>query len=194
MAAAFYQLGVFSIPTTLVLKARTNGNLSETEMSLLEDIPFESARLLSQIPRLQGVAQIIRVVAAQQDNYSGDYAEEATIIKIVREFTSYFMNTGSLRKALEKIRSDRSRYPAHVLTALEGAVAKAPHLLKKRRKTREVSPELLRPGQELVCNVYTSEGKLLITDDTVLNRESIEIITYHAKHGGLSNRIRIKRE
>ena len=61
-------IGNVTIPPELLLRARAGTALTEIETQIMAQLPETAARLLNHIPRLEGVARIVRY---QAKNYDG---------------------------------------------------------------------------------------------------------------------------
>ena len=68
LAVMLAPIGNVTIPPELLLRARAGGALSKVEEQIVAQLPETAARLLANIPRLEGVASIVRY---QHKNYDG---------------------------------------------------------------------------------------------------------------------------
>jgi response regulator RpfG family c-di-GMP phosphodiesterase len=171
-AALLSQIGSVTLPPELVLKSRLGHALSAAEKEIFDRIPAVGSSLLSQIPRLQGVA---RVILYQNKNFDGSGFPEdsvageviplgARMLKILVDLTR--LEAGGIARpaALAQLRARAGCYDPHLLDALEhksGAAAATPADIGLAAAA--VAFAELRVGHVLRSNLETKGNMLLVT-------------------------------
>jgi len=171
MAAALSQIGFVTIPADIVKRKRTQQNLSTRENDILARVPEIGAHLLSNVPRLENVANIVRY---QDKNYDGSGCPGDTVAgekiplgsRILRVLSDLiFIEEQELTKtrALAKMYQFSGRYDPAVLkfvaTAFEASALVA---AKENAASRPILFKDLCTGQVLKSDVMTRDGTKLI--------------------------------
>ena len=166
LAAMLAPVGYVTLPPETVLKARTALPLSETEHQLVENVPQIAAKLLANIPRLEGVAQIVRY---QQKHYDGTglpvdevkgdaLPEGARVLKFLLDLMELQRSGLTRSQALCQMADREGCYDPHLLAAVEkwsfGRVTE----LESAGAGRPVKVAELVPGMVPVCNIETRTG------------------------------------
>ncbi|HEX4844842.1 MAG TPA: HD domain-containing phosphohydrolase [Geothrix sp.] len=163
--------------------------------SLLASLPEVGARLLDPIPRMQGVARIIRYQGKGFDG-SGlpvdDIQGEAIplgsrILKVLWDFSELAQTRKSRAVALEELRLRPRAYDPRVLSALGESLASPP----PARATATVRVGDLQVGMCLAGEVLTSDGSLVLPTGLHLGPGHLELLSVIAKRMDLQEFIPI---
>jgi response regulator RpfG family c-di-GMP phosphodiesterase len=171
IAAAVSQIGFVTIPADVLKRSRSRQNLSSDESDMLARMPEFGFNLLSNIPRLEAVANIVRYQAKNFDG-SGfpedDVAGEAIPIgsRILRVLADLILiedhDVGKI-KALANMQQVPGRYDPKVLDFIAAAFdAYVPADSKEYSAGRPCLVKDLRAGQVLMSDVLTPDGTKIV--------------------------------
>ena len=185
LAVMLAPIGYVTVPPETMVKARAGEKLSPVEEQMVGRLPDTAAKLLANIPRLEGVAKIVRYQQKSfdgsgfpADNISGEAIPQgARLLKIFCDMIQ-FQKTGMSRvDALDEMKSRRGSYDPQLLAALRAvSVAGATTPAKSGIQSIAVSVNDLTPGMVLYSNVLTKDGVLIITAGHEINEMTLEKI------------------
>jgi response regulator RpfG family c-di-GMP phosphodiesterase len=166
LAAMLSQIGCVSIPQSVLLKSRANGALSGTEIDMLARVPKIGSELLSNIPRLDSVAQIILY---QHKNFDGtgfpldSVAGEnipvgARILRVLQDLFVHEADHKSKEKALELMTRCAGHYDPRVLEAVAASFDICLTSPDSGPRPQAVSIRDLRIGHVLKSAAHTKDG------------------------------------
>jgi HD-GYP domain-containing protein (c-di-GMP phosphodiesterase class II) len=166
IAAMLSQLGCIAVPEPTIRRLSEGRELSLDEERQFAAHPLVGSDLLSRIPRLEGVAEMI---AYQHKRFDGsgtpsdDVASDAIplgarILKTAADFEALLSTGISSESALLRMRTRDGWYDPVVLNAFERAHSAAPN-----RTLVSVAVEELSPGMILAEDVVLHDGSLLAT-------------------------------
>jgi len=193
-AAMLSQIGCITLPEEAIKKLYQGQELSEEESELFDMHPIIASDLLSHIPRMQHVAEII----ADQDKYfdgSGNTKElrqgeaiplGARILKVVLDF-DMLESKGHLKvNALKELKQRSGRYDPVVLEALEQVLGdEAKYVVK------DITISGLKARMVLFEDVSTLEGQLLLSRGQEVSTVIIKRLRNFADKIGLKEPIRV---
>ena len=189
-AAMLSQIGCIVLPETLLLKINRNEPLDEIEERMAREHPLTAARLIMNIPRMEGVARIITY--QNKDFDGGGYPEGdptgkeipigSRILRVALDYDTFLNDFDDPVAALKEMRANQRAYDPDALTALEtlitvgGTVSKPVHM---EVKLSELTDRML-----LDEDLYTLKGQLLLKKGLEINRPMIErLINFSLTHG-----------
>jgi response regulator RpfG family c-di-GMP phosphodiesterase len=198
MAAMLSPVGFVTIPVELLNKTRSNQSLSGQENDLLARVPEIGSNLLSNIPRLETVAQIVRYQTKNFDG-SGFPADEVAgenipigsrILRVLSDLILMEDHKVPKDKALAQMQQCPGRYDPKVLEFVAAAfdifVPAASH------ETRAALPYLLkdlRVGQVLTSDVLTRDGIKIVMAETPVTSVLLAKLRNFAALSGLQEPI-----
>ena len=111
LAAMLAPIGYVTIPPETLIRARSGQTLSKVEEQIVTRVPETAARLLANIPRLEGVARIVRYQHKQYDGigFAGDSVKGdaiplgARLLKILADMAQLQAGGLSRLKALDEM-------------------------------------------------------------------------------------------
>jgi response regulator RpfG family c-di-GMP phosphodiesterase len=160
VAALLSQLGCITLDTDLIEAAYCGKKLSPEEQTRFDMHPSVARNLLSNIPRLEGIAWIVgqqRFGAASTENDMPDNIKQgAAILRVAIAFDDLKLQGRSETDALAELRRDNQFDPTMV-AALESLT---PVSWEKEPKVVPISD--LAPGMILEEEVKTNTGLLLV--------------------------------
>ena len=169
-AALLSQIGTVTLPPELILKARLGHTLSAGEKEVFERVPAVGSSLLSQIPRLEGVARMIFYQHKQfdgggypQDSLAGEgIPQGARILKVLIDLAQLEGGGFSRVAALEQMRARVGWYDPRILAAVENSQHAEVVVPGGDTARAAVSFAELRVGHVLVSNLETKGNMLLV--------------------------------
>jgi response regulator RpfG family c-di-GMP phosphodiesterase len=193
LAAMLAPIGNVTIPPELLLRARAGAALTEVEIQIVARLPETAARLLNHIPRLEGVARIVRY---QDKNYDGtglpaDSVKGETLpfgsrlLKILSDLAALQAAGKSRLQALNEMETRRGWHDP----ALLGAVREFYGAGAIPRPTAGPSLSIaicdLSPGMVLHANVATKTGTVILFAGHYLTEMTLEKIRNFDRVSGI---------
>lgn len=172
LAATLCPIGNVTLPPHVLAKVRGGQPLTPEEAALMDRVPEIGARLLGNIPRLEGVAQMVLHQAKRFDGTgppAGDVAEQriplgARVLKVVDDMLGLEEQGLSRGVALTRMAVRRGWYDPQVLSA---AVACFRHPVTEPLAGRVASLEIpvrqLRSGHVLAAHLLSPDGRMLLS-------------------------------
>jgi response regulator RpfG family c-di-GMP phosphodiesterase len=167
IAAVLSQIGCVTIPGEILEKKYRGEPLSEDEEKLFLEHPQTGRSLLSNIPRLEGIAEAIAYQGKQfdgggvpiDDKKGSDIPLIARILKAVLDFDAMVTSGKSEIQALSEMQIYSGWYDPVVLEVLTTEVAS---IIKEVYFKQEITLKDIVPGMVLADDVKTSKDVLLI--------------------------------
>ena len=193
-AAMLSQVGCITVPEQVLNKVDSGLKLTEEEECLFKAHPRIASDLLSHIPRMNEVADII---ANQNQHFDGASVSEsgltgkqipigARILKVVLDFDLLESKGLTKGKALKELDRRPGWYDPNVLGALRQIIGD-----DAKYMTREVFLKELRPGMILSDNVMTLKGQLLISRGNNVSTVLIQRLKNFAGSAGVKEPISV---
>jgi DNA-binding response OmpR family regulator len=177
LAATLCFLGCIAVPDEVFERAYCGQDLSPDEDRIFHGHPERAARLLSNIPRLEAVIEIVR----------GQQKPGATLLHCALELDRRVYRGAAYAAALAELRSSR-RFDGRMLDALEGYSPPPAEFEVRRLPIRG-----LRAGMVIEDDVLSSDGNMLILKKgTVLTGTWIERLENFAKTKGAHEMISVR--
>ncbi len=191
IAIRLSRVAYITLPDGVLAKIESGQGLDQSERRVLDNMPEIGYRLLSNIPRLESVANIIRF---QNKNFDGsgmpDVAVSGSRIPLESRILKVLHSVEDMRRAqhisamdaLEKMKDQSNFYDPNVLQTVtwyysageEDAVI---------TMTRGVNVRDLVPGMKLVSNVTSMDGTLLFSSGHTLTEAIVEkLVAHHHIH------------
>jgi response regulator RpfG family c-di-GMP phosphodiesterase len=175
MAATLSQIGFVTIPAEVLGRNRSHQNLSDRENDLLARVPEIGFHLLSNIPRLETVASIVRYQGKNFDG-SGFPADAVAgenlpigsrILHVLSDLMSIEDHHLTKAKAIAKMEQCPGRYDPNVLKFVAAAFdVFVPAASKESVEGRPILFKDLCVDQMLMSDVLTRDGTKIITAGT----------------------------
>ncbi len=188
-AAMLLRVGITTIPRPVLAKLRTGESLSGLESDLVQRIPEIGARMLTNIPRLRPVAEIIQYQARGYDGSGypedGPLGEDipigARLLRALVDLRVWEDRGLTTEQAVMKLREDPRAYDPEVLRKLDIFVddPDAHRLLD----VEERYVEDLVPGMVLATDALSDEKLTLISKGTTLTPVLVERLRNFAELG-----------
>jgi response regulator RpfG family c-di-GMP phosphodiesterase len=182
LAAMLASIGFVTLPAELVVKSRERQTLSKKEEEMINSIPEISARLISNIPRLEAVSKIIRY---QQKHFDGsglpvdtlkgeDIPFGARLLKIFTDLTQIQSRGLGALDALDEMERRQGWYDPGLMTSVRayfGGVAKP---LARPVETVAKKVKELQVGMVLASDISTTDDNLILPAGHIINPMTLE--------------------
>ena len=203
VAAMLSQVGYVTIPPTVVKKIRFGQSLSSMEEHMVSRVVEAASRFLTNIPRLDSVAQI---VLYQNKRYDGlgipadpvkldQIPVGARILRILNGVAEYRDRGIGRTEAFLQMRRREGVYDLNLINTLEPVLG---DVTASDEKDKEVPKEVavgylqLRLGDELVSDINTKEGTLVVRAGGIVTELLCEKLKNFADMVGIQEPIVIK--
>jgi len=197
LAVMLAPIGDVTIPPETMVKSRAGQKLTTVEEHMVARLPDTAAKLLSNIPRLEGVAKIVRYQQKgfdgsgfPADGVSGDAIPLGS--RLLRIFSDMFKleRSGVSRiEALDQLKSRQGLYDPQLLASLRAISSQGNVIAKADTQSVAVSAKDLTPGMVLYSNVLTKDGVLIITAGHEINEMTLEKIQNFESVSGIQEPI-----
>ncbi|MEO8341566.1 MAG: HD domain-containing phosphohydrolase [Nitrospirota bacterium] len=175
-AAMLSQIGCVILPESILRKVYRGEVLTAEESQLFNQHPFVAYDLLAKIPRMQRVAEIIKLQDKYYDGYGveGDTKQgntipmEARILKVALDFDALESAGKSKTEAFRDMTQRKGWYDPAVIDAMKIAFAKE---IKCEIRTAVVAD--LREGMILAEDVQSSQHVLLASKGQLVTSSMI---------------------
>jgi hypothetical protein len=168
LAAQLAEIGVVTLPPE-ALEALTRGTSPNAAVSrMLRALPDTADRLLSRIPRLEPVRDIVRAQQPVDHLDSARFAgahQSVLVVQAVREYDALTVRGYQPANAIGVLRQ-RRHHDAPVLDVLTNLVA-----ADDTARVGAVPVGDLRPGMMIAADLRTATGMLLVAHGHVLTEE-----------------------
>ena len=197
LAAMLSTIGSVLLPPVLSVKIKSGMKLTPNEQAVVEAVPESSRKLISNLPRLEGVADIVYYWHKNFDGsgYPVDPIKGeklpigARIVRVLKDLKSHEARGMSIPEALAKLRAAPGIYDPKVLeAAVESLMPQATAKVSDRPAAPdsfEITIKELCPGQTLLADVETTDGVLLIGKGSILSESHVQRIRNYASLVGI---------
>jgi putative two-component system response regulator len=189
LAAMLCLVGCVTLPSELFEKAYKGQDLSPDEDQAFRAHPEVAARLISNIPRLETVAEIVRRQQARgAEPFTTEQARKgAELLELALEMDQRIYREIDSRSAIAQLR-DSGLFNGDMLDALDNYSP-----TKAQFEVRELPIREVRSGMVLDEEVWTTKPRvLLFKEGTVLKPIWIERLENFVKTNGLPERVRAR--
>jgi len=193
-AAMLSQIGGIILQEETLKKIYRGWEVTKEEEQLFKRHPSVASELISRIPRMEKIAEII---AYQEKHFDGSGTPVdsrqgdqiplgARIIKVLLDFDILELAGNSKRKALEGLKQRSGWYDSNVLAALESVVE-----LESRYRVTSVKIVELAEGMILAEDIKNVQGILLTAKGQPVSRVIKEGLLRFSLNSGIPEPIRV---
>lgn len=193
-AAMLSQIGCIAMPDDIIKKIEVGQTLDDKEALHFQSHPGIAADLISHIPRLEDIAEI---VACQNNLYNGsgkstnhlkgtDIPIGARILKVVLDFDLLESNGMDKKNILKALNQRSNRYDPQILEALANIID-----ADSEQTIRTVTLSELKAGMILQDDLETKSNKLLISRGQEITPIMIQRLNNYANNVGLKEPFRV---
>jgi CheY-like chemotaxis protein len=190
LAAMLCLIGCITLPSDAFEHAYVAAKASAEEERMYRAHPDIGHQLLSRIPRLENVAEMIRLQQVETSHWANsDVAERGSrMLKTAQELDRRTLRGVPFQTACDQLRSASAKYPTALLDALKDYAPSRVHFEVKRLESQQ-----LFPGMILEDDVVTEEGSLtVISKGTTLTVTLIERVRNFARTRGIREPIQVR--
>jgi len=197
-AALLAFIGRLALPPEVLGRLHSPTAIGPREQQMLDRAPEAGARLLQRIPRMEGVAEIIRYQSKGFDG-SGFPVDEvagdnipfgARILKALKDFTELELTRHSRAVALEELSLHRAAYDPKVLEALFREFGSPEAQLSLQE--RSISLAELKEGMVLLRDIRTDQGRVVLMAGQRLGLGHLQLLRNLADLLGLQEPIYVQ--
>lgn len=192
VAGMLYGLGYLTLPEELINKAlQPNSELSAHEKVILQDVPLTSSKLINHIPRLESIAEMVRLSDKVNHLIHKDAGAEegrillgADMLKIALNFDKRLESGHNHKSAIDLLKSDESLNQELVEKLSSIQIGHEDNMIT-------VNVDNLLPGMVLLENMITDNNSTLLAKGTELTEELLVRIKLYTKNQKISRPIHI---
>jgi response regulator RpfG family c-di-GMP phosphodiesterase len=188
VAATLSEIGYALIPSDIVDRWRDGEELTVKEQELIERQPRVARDLVAKIPRLESVADILEALAPGSRPSPNHRVQLAVdLIHAAAVYDGYLRGGLKEGAAVSRMRSTHNEIPDEILDGLEHlAVAAGGYAIRSWRASDLVS------GVRLAEDLYSADGRLLLTAGAEVTLAAKTRITQFADHVGIREPIKVR--
>jgi len=183
LAANMYLIGYTLLPDEIISKKDTVNTLSPAEQEMFDTFPDLSAKIISNIPRLEPIAEIISSMSYEELN--SEISTETRVLRVIDDFLTLCARINPL-EAVRTLERMESIYDSAIVKVLADVVA-----YKGEYKLQSLFVSDLKEGMILDKDVTTNEGLLLIKKGHVLNESSITRLNNYSSACGVREPVKV---
>jgi response regulator RpfG family c-di-GMP phosphodiesterase len=160
VAAMLSHVGAVTLPAETAERLRAGDPLTDEEQAMVDRLPEVTAGILGNIPRLEGVLQILANYTRRMDSVEteGTLPIGARIVRVAVDADRFTARGGDHGAALEALIASRGVYDHEVLKALAAIIAEA----RRGGRMRQVRLPQLEVGMILADDMITTAGQMLV--------------------------------
>jgi CheY-like chemotaxis protein len=195
VAGMLYSLGYFTLPDELMEKALDpQCKLTSKEKDIVQDIPLVSSKLINHIPRLESIAEMVKLSGnlgnlAHRNNSSSMSRIHlgADLLRLALHFDKLLESGHNKASAIQMMKQDLNIYSDLIekLATIEVDDELA------GKNVRTVDPEDLLPGMILMEYLRTDSGSTLLAKGTELTEELLIRIKLYTKNQKITRPLKI---
>jgi hypothetical protein len=193
LAIMLAPIGNVTIPPDVLLRARAGMALSKVEEQMVSQLPETTARLLANIPRLEGVARIVRY---QHKKYDGTGIPNdavkgealplgSRLLKILADLAVLQAEGMNRTQALNEMQTRMGWYDPALLDAVGEYYGVATTAREQGSANISIALADLAPGMVLHSNIETKDGLLIFCAGQHLTEMTLEKIKNFAQFSGI---------
>ncbi len=184
LAGLLSRIGWIALPEEVLHTRLSGGHPSADDQTMVDEALETTVRLVGRIPRLDGVASIIRE-SADTASVGGPRSEPtaASIVRAVVDFDDIVVQGLGATKALARMASTHSERIVKSLSTWDGADEEA--------VVREVGLAQLMVGMVVARNIVTPSGNLLVKAGSDITETLVQRLRNFARTHGVEEPIAV---
>ncbi|MCR9200365.1 MAG: response regulator [Planctomycetaceae bacterium] len=156
VAAMLSQLGKVTIPEDVLAKCEADEPLARQEQAMIDNQHTVAAEMLSRIPRMEGVCELIGGQSDMLQSVGGHVSREHQILNAAGRLEQEHARSGNVAEAVVELRQNGGVYDEEFIAALESVVQSLPS------STRSITLRELQRGMKLAAPLKTLQGQVLL--------------------------------
>jgi response regulator RpfG family c-di-GMP phosphodiesterase len=197
VAAMLNQLGCVAVPAYVIEKIFRNVPLTQDEQSAFDRHPETAQRLLSGIPRMEGVA---RILAYQTKHFNGDGSPRdrlagsqiplaSRILKAVTDYDLFDCHGQPAADILHRMKQRSDVYDPVVIQALCHATDQ-----ELRATTHELMLDQVREGMIFDADVIDKENRVIVAKGQKATKSLLSRLAVFARNAGIREPLLVREE
>ncbi|HZC70881.1 MAG TPA: HD domain-containing phosphohydrolase [Jatrophihabitans sp.] len=184
VAAQLGEIGMVTLPERALEALSSGVRVDRTISEMLDRLPQLADDVLSRIPRLEGVRDIVREQRPANGPFGArsEVSAAGRVLQAVREYDAAVARGLTAPDAMELLRA-RPHHDVQVLDALQNVTSVA-----DGTAVREVDPASLWAGAVLAADVRSNRGVLLVSRGEPLTDQMLVRLRNYAALSGLEAR------
>jgi len=185
LASMLSQLGFVTLTDTVLDKIYKGEPLTQEEQQVFDMHPFVAAGMLSQIPRMERVSEIIQ---HQNDSIldNPDQSKEARILKACLDYDAFIQQGLGKQDAIDSLRQSGGVYDSKVIDVLELGTAGEEGYVR-----RDLALSEIRPGMILDDALWSIDKVHIMAEGTEITETALMRIANFQKAKRLPEKISI---
>jgi CheY-like chemotaxis protein len=200
VAVMLSPIGFLTLPPELKGKINSNAPLSGNENQILSSVPDISARLLSNIPRLEDAAELVRCGVERRRSevssfpkLSEDMSSGLGVVRLFYDLVQRQQSGFGVDRALEDLKQGGC-HDGYLLERVSQALQHVlPSLFSEEYVVLELALKKITKGDELFEDVMSEDDRLLLTAGTRITGPFLERLANYRKLVGIKEPIKVKR-
>lgn len=201
LAIMLSRIGWVAIPSEIQIKVNSGLDLTEKEEELIREIPETGRKWIANIPRLKDVAEIIYYQnkgfdgsGFPEDGTSGkDIPVESRILKVLNDLVAECPDMAPTKFVFRALDLHAELYDPDILQIARHGLVKADAGQEDEHfEIAEVPVNLLITGYELLSDIETTDGKLVLAKRQVITDTLLTKIRNIGAIYGIKEPIRIR--
>lgn len=188
IAAMLSQIGCVTIPANILEKISNGQQLSSEEEEIVKKSPLIASELISNIPRLEAVSEIIAFL--QDDNIKNKEdnpnLRENEVLKVAVDLEEMLFNGESREYAVRKFQGRKDIVNKNILEVIDKI--KMPH---EEKKVLSVQINQIAKGMVLEEDLKAKNGVLLATKGQVITETMKAMFSNYYKQGNISGNVTV---
>ncbi len=200
IAALLAEIGIVTLPDDTMKRYLGGAKLDGLEQKMVDNLPEMSSKLVSRIPRLEKVAEIILY---QNNNYDDSEQLEdkvkqqeiplgSRIIKVLNDYFRILIKGSTPQKAIDMMQLSKGEYDPNALKALRASATQIGTVKADEEKLKKVGLNGLKVGQTLRSDVKTQGGLLILKANQVIGPAHIQRIHNFASSDPIAEPIMVE--
>lgn len=202
LSAMLSRIGWVAIPAETQEKVNSGKSLSPNEKKMIERIPETGKKWISHIPRLEAVAEIVYYQnkgfdgsGFPDDGVAGkDIPLESRILKVLNDLATVSQDAVPTKFDFRQLEKQAQLYDPGVLRLARESLPNAEADIEDLHfEVAEVSLNLLMKGYELLSDIETLDGKLILAKKQRLTETLLTKLRNIGEIHGIKEPIRIRK-
>lgn len=203
MAVTLSPIGLVAVLPEVLHKHRDGAPLTEAEADMIARAPETARRLIANIPRLSGVAEI--VYHQDQDFDGGGFPTEnaksgedlpigARILHLLKGLAAITRSENPSAEDVASLVREQGRYDPALLALAKKLWSVSQANFLPSGEVKDITLATLLPGDRLVSDIVAQNGSLLLSEGNKVTPAQIERLRNIAKVQKLVEPIRVARQ
>ena len=176
LAAMLSQVGCISVPGEVLQKVIAGQELDSVENAMYNRFPAEGAKMIEEIPMLEGVAAIVRNQRKSHGDIKGlvldqDIKVAANALKMIGDFDLWLETGHSSKEVVAKLKGNASEYYPSLLGVVDQLQDFGEYMNLVSATVSNLSPRMV-----LAEDVESDDGSLLIPQGMELGFSGITML------------------